>query len=216
MTILALLALPALKAYFWIQNGETWKAVVLGLGVAALAALVGWAWWRIKKARSGGKYQDPLLIKEKVSRIAYEAQLEITAVLSEHGTEGRARELLRNVASAYSHYNNPAGASFRATRVRPALPIAEPLPPRRGLLQSRNVLGVRSLRPCGTRWGPGTSCPWWPARGPGCSSPPQGASPQEPTWGTPWEAGRGISTSRRTHCAATTSTWPAPAWASPP
>ena len=145
MTILALLALPVLKAYFWIRNGETWKAVLLGLGVASLAALVGWAWWRIKKARSGGKYQDPLLIKEKVSRIAYEAQLEVTAVLSEHGTEGRARELLRNVASAYSHYNNPAGASFKATRVRPALPIAEPLPPHRGLLQSRNVLGVREL-----------------------------------------------------------------------
>ena len=145
VTILALLALPVLKAYFWIRNGETWKAVLLGLGVASLAALVGWVWWRIKKARSGGKYQDPLLIKEKVSRIAYEAQLEVTAVLSEHGTEGRARELLRNVASAYSHYNNPAGASFKATRVRPALPIAEPLPPHRGLLQSRNVLGVREL-----------------------------------------------------------------------
>ena len=145
MTILALLALPTLRAYFWIQSGETWKAVLLGLGVASLAAFAGWAWWRIKKARSGGKYQDPQLIKEKVSRIAYEAQVEVTAVLSEHGTEVRARELLRNVASAYSHYNNPAGASFRASKVRPALPVAEPLPPQRGLLQSRNVLGVREL-----------------------------------------------------------------------
>ena len=145
MTVLALLALPALRAYFWIQNGETWKAVLLGLGVASLAAFAGWAWWRIKKARSGGKYQDPQLIKEKVSRIAYEAQVEVTAILSEHGTEGRARELLRNVASAYSHYNNPAGASFRATKVRPALPLTEPMPPARGLLQSRNVLGVREL-----------------------------------------------------------------------
>ena len=41
MTILALLALPALRAYFWIQSGETWKAVLLGLGVASLAALAG-------------------------------------------------------------------------------------------------------------------------------------------------------------------------------
>ena len=113
--------------------------------MASLAAFAGWAWWRIKKARSGGGYQEPQLIKEKVSRIAYEVQMEVTAVLSEHGTEGRARELLRNVSSAYSHYNNPAGASFRATRVRPALPIAEPQPPHRGLLQSRNVLGVREL-----------------------------------------------------------------------
>ena len=98
-----------------------------------------------KKARSGGKYQDPQLIKEKVSRIAYESQVEVTAILSEHGVESRARELLRNAASAYKHYDNPAGASFRATKVRPALPVSEPLLPARGLLQSRNVLGVREL-----------------------------------------------------------------------
>ena len=145
ITILALLALPALQGYLWVQRGETWKAVLLGLGVASLAALAGWALWRFKKWRSGGKYQDPVMIKEKVSKLAYEAQLEVTAVLSEHGTENRARELLRNVAAAYSHYNNPAGASFRATRVRPVVPLTEPLPPARSLLQGRNVLGVREL-----------------------------------------------------------------------
>ena len=153
MTILALLALPALRAYFWIQSGETWKAVLLGLGVASLAAFAGWAWWRIKKARSGGKYQDPQLIKEKVSRIAYEVQMEVTAVLSEHGTEGRARELLRNVASAYSHYNNPAGASFRASKVRPALPVADPLPPVRELAALWHPLGAGDELPMVARSG---------------------------------------------------------------
>ena len=148
MTHLAILALfvpPALQCYLWIQRGETWKAMLLGLGAVSLAAVAGWAWWRIKKWRSGGKHQDPLLIKEKVSRIAYEAQLEVTALLSEHGTEARARELLRNVASAYSHYNNPAGASFRATKVCPAIPDTEPSPPSRGLFAGRDVLGVREL-----------------------------------------------------------------------
>ena len=145
MTILALMVPPALMAYLWIQRGETWKAVLLGLGVASLAALTGWAWWRFNKWRSGGKYQDPLMIKDKVSQPAYETQLEVTAVLSEHGTENRARELLRNVAAAYSHYNNPAGASFRATKVRPAVPDREPSPPSRSLLAGRNVLGVREL-----------------------------------------------------------------------
>ena len=148
MTHLAILALfvpPALLGYLWVQRGEPWKAVLLGLGVASLAAMAGWAWWRFNKWRTGGKHQDPLLIKEKVSQLAYEAQLEVTAVQSEHGTEGRARELLRNVASAYGHYNNPAGASFRATKVRPAVPMTEPLPPVRDLLQGRNVLGVREL-----------------------------------------------------------------------
>ena len=143
MAILGLIALPSLMGYVWIQRGETWKAVLLGLGMASLASLVGWAWWRIKKSRSGGKHQDPLLIKEKVSRIAYEAELEVTAVLSQHGTESRARELLRNVASAYRGYDNPAGASFKAGKVQPAVPATEPWPPRRGMFQSRNVLGVR-------------------------------------------------------------------------
>ena len=145
LAILGVFAVPALQCYLWIQRGETWKAVLLGLGAASLAALAGWTWWRIKKWRSGGKHQDPLLIKEKVSRIAYEAHLEVTAILSEHGTEARAKELLRNVASAYSHYNNPAGASFRATKVRPAVPDTEPSPPGRGLFQGRDVLGVREL-----------------------------------------------------------------------
>ncbi len=145
MTILALFALPALQGYLWIQRGETWKAALLGLGTVSLAALAGWAWWRFKKWRSGGKYRDPLMIKEKISRIAYEAQLELTAILSEHGAEARAKELLRNVASAYGHYNNPAGASFRATKARPAVPDTEPLPPARGMFRSRQVLGVREL-----------------------------------------------------------------------
>ena len=149
MTHLAILALfvpPALQGYLWVQRGETWKAVLLGLGVVSLAALAGWAWWRIQKWRSGGKHQDPLLIQEKVSRIAYEAQLEVTAILSEHGIEARAGELLRNVASAYGHYNNPAGASFRATKVRPAVILdSEPSPPKRGMFQGRDVLGVREL-----------------------------------------------------------------------
>ena len=71
--VLALLALPALQGFLWVQRGETWKAVLLGIGTAAALAVVGWAWWRIKKARSGGRFQDPLLIKEKVSRIAYQS-----------------------------------------------------------------------------------------------------------------------------------------------
>ncbi len=98
----------------------------------SLASLVGWAWWRIKKARSGGKHQDPLLIKEKVSRIAYEAELEVTAVLSQHGTESRARELLRNAASAYRGYDSPAGVSFKVGKVRPAVPATPRWAPQPG------------------------------------------------------------------------------------
>ena len=145
MAVLGLGALGAIQGYLWYRGGEVWKSVLLGLGVSAGLAFAGWAYWRIKKARSAANMHDPVLIKEKVSRLAFEAELEVTAILSEHGTEARARELLRNVAAAYHHYDNAAGARFKVGKVRPALPYTGTAPPRRGLLQSRNVLGVREL-----------------------------------------------------------------------
>ena len=147
--VLAPLLLPAFQGYLWVQRGETWKAVLLGVGTAAVLAVAGWAWWRIQKFRQGGRHRDPLQIREKVSRLAYEAQVEITAILADGGPDGsgeeRARELLRNAAAAYGNYDNLAGASFKATRVKPAIPATEPWPPSRGMLQARNVLCSREL-----------------------------------------------------------------------
>ena len=145
LIILALLALPLLQGYLWVQRGETWKAVLLGIGVAAATAVAGWAWWRIRKALAGNNLHDPILIQDKLSRLAFQAQLEIIAVLPEHGTENRAKDLLRHAALAYQGYDNPAGARFKAGKVRPVLPVTEPTAPVSGLLRARNVLGAREL-----------------------------------------------------------------------
>ena len=51
----------------------------MGIGVAAALAAGGWLWHRIKKA--GKRVFDPLLIKEKVSRIAFDAEIQVTAIL---------------------------------------------------------------------------------------------------------------------------------------
>ena len=165
LAALGVLALPALQGFLWVQQGETWKAALLGLGTAAALAAAGWAWWRIKKARSGGRFQDPLLIKEKVSRIAYQAQLEVIAILPEHGTERRARQMLRNAALAYQGYDNPAGARFKASRVRPALPVTEPVAPVTRMFQGRNVLGVRELAALWHPLGAGDQLPTVPRSG---------------------------------------------------
>ena len=144
MAVLALGGLAALKGYQWWQAGETWKAVALGTGLALALAVGGWAWARWKQARN--RIHDPLLIKEKVSRIAFDAELQVVAVLPAGDQSWRARELLGSLAAAYRHYDHPAGARFRVGKVRPCLPNPSAMePPGPGLLGSRSVLGVREV-----------------------------------------------------------------------
>ena len=142
MAVLGVAALAALKGYLWVQAGETWKAVLMGAGVAFALALGGWAWHRFKKARK--RVFDPILIKEKVSRIAFDAEIQVTAILPGNTRPHRANELLEPVAAAYRDYDNPAGARFKASRVRPAVPDPQVLHPSGpGLFGKHSVLGVR-------------------------------------------------------------------------
>ena len=142
MAVLGIGALAALKGYLWVQDGEIWKAALLGVGTALGLAAGGWAWWRWKKARS--RVEDPILIGEKVSRIAFDAEIQVTAVLPADTGQRRARELLEPVAAAYRHFDNPAGARFKVGKVRPVVPDPHMLHPAGpGLLGGRSVLGVR-------------------------------------------------------------------------
>ena len=144
MAVLGIGALAALKGYLWVQDGEIWKAALLGTGTALGLLAGGWAWHRWKKARK--RVEDPLLIQEKVSRIAFDAELQVTAVLPETTRPQRAAELLGPVAAAYRHFDNPAGARFKVGRVRPAMPEPEMLHPAGpGLFGRRSVLGVREI-----------------------------------------------------------------------
>ena len=144
MAVLGIGALAALKGYLWVQDGEIWKAALLGTGMALGLAVGGWAWHRWKKARS--RVEDPILIGEKVSRIAFDAELEVVAVVPADTGQQRARELLGPVATAYRHYDNPAGARFKVGRVRPVVPDPQALHPAGpGLFGKRSVLGVREI-----------------------------------------------------------------------
>ena len=142
MAVLGIGALAALKGYLWVQDGEIWKAALLGTGMALGLAVGGWAWHRWKKARK--RAEDPILIGEKVSRIAFDAELQIVAVVPAGTGPQRAGELLGKVAAAYRHFDNPAGARFKVSRVRPVMPDPEMLHPAGpGLFGGRSVLGVR-------------------------------------------------------------------------
>ena len=134
-------AVGALQGYLWVRDGEVWKAVLLGMGTALGLAVAGWAWHRWKQASR--RVYDPLLIREKVSRIAFDAEVQVIALLPADAGPQRAEEVLGRVAAAYRHYDHPAGARFRVGNVKPLVPTANlhPAPP--GLFGRRSVLGVR-------------------------------------------------------------------------
>ena len=144
MAVLGIGALAALKGYLWVQDGEIWKAALLGVGTALGLAAGGWAWWRWKKAHN--RVEDPILIQEKVSRIAFDAEIQVTAVLPAATGQQRAAELLGPVGAAYRHFDNPAGARFKVGKVKPVAPdpsLLHPAGP--GLFGRRSVLGVREV-----------------------------------------------------------------------
>ena len=142
MAVLGVGAVAALRAYLWVQAGETWKAALLGIGVSAALAAGGWLWHRWKKARN--RVYDPQLIREKVSRIAFDGEVQVVAVLPADAGAKRAEELLGQVAAAYRHYDNPAGARFKIGKVKPIVPDPSMLHPSGpGFFGRRSVLGVR-------------------------------------------------------------------------
>ncbi|MDE2778370.1 MAG: hypothetical protein OXI91_01655 [Chloroflexota bacterium] len=144
MAVLGAVALASLRGYLWVQDGEYLKAVLLGAGAAAGLALAGWGWWRWRQGRR--RVYDPLLIREKVSRVAFDAELQLTAVIPEGERLPRIGELLTPVVAAYHHFDHPAGAGFRVGDLREATSPSVGLhPPGPGLFGKRSVLGVREV-----------------------------------------------------------------------
>ncbi len=143
MAVLGAGALAALKGYLWVQDGEYLKASLLAAGSVLGLTVAGWAWWRWKQARR--RVHDPLLIREKVSRVAFDAELQVVAVLPDSTRPQRAEELLGGVAAAYRHFDHPAGARFKVSRVQPLVSLMNLHPSAPGLLGKRSVLGVREV-----------------------------------------------------------------------
>ena len=143
MVILGALALIGLKGYQWVQQGEMVKAVLLGIGSALGLAVAGWAWSKWQQGRN--RVHDPLLVKEKVNRVAFAGELQVVAILPAESVPHRAGELLEPVAAAYRHYDHPAGAQFRVGKVQPVQATASLQPGTPGFFGKRSVLGIREV-----------------------------------------------------------------------
>ena len=142
MALLGVGTLTAIQGYIWVRSGDVWKAVLLGVGATLGMAVGGWIWNRWKKSRN--RVYDPLLIREKVGRMAFDAEIQAVAVLPAAGALERACSLLDNVYAAYRRFNQPAGARLEASGIRPVVPGPEDLQPiGPGFFGSRSILGVR-------------------------------------------------------------------------
>ncbi len=158
MAVLGVGALAAIQGYMWVRSGDVWKAVLLGAGAALGLSVGGWIWHRWRRARS--RVYDPLLIREKVARMAFGAEVQITAILPAESGSERADELLEEVAAAYRNYDNPAGARFHVGRMRPMVPDPHMLHPSApGLFGPRSVMGVREVAALWHPPGAGTDTP---------------------------------------------------------
>ncbi len=141
MAVLGLIALVGLRAYTWVQAGETWKAVLMGIAVVAGLIAIGYVKARFFKPQ---RSYPPALIAEKVSRVAFDADVQVTIILPPDAGEQRAGMIMKRIAAAYRHYDNPSGASFVVGELEPVDVVdaaLDPEPP--GFFGRRSVIGVR-------------------------------------------------------------------------
>ena len=176
MAVLGVGAFLALQAYNWVRADETWKAVLMGLAVVVALAGIGYVKARFFKRP---RLYPPSLVEEKISRIAFDAEIQVTAILPTTNpvdAQRRAGELLGPVAAAYRHYNNPSGASFAIGKLQPAPAVDASLAPTpRGLFGKRSILGVREAAALWHPPAPGDDSPLVDRSGARVLMPPAGS-----------------------------------------
>ncbi len=150
LTVLGVGALGVVQGYNWLEAGQIWN--LAGLGVGGGVALAGGGWLKARWNRTRNRVYDPQLVREKVERSAFLAEVELVAVLPQRADQpeekrrSRASELLERVATAYAHYDHPNGAQLRRGKIHPLPPEALTLQPSpAGLFRSSSVLGVREV-----------------------------------------------------------------------
>ena len=143
LLLLACGAFVGFKTWQFWQDGDVLRAVALA-GGAAIAVVVGGVFWARFGNRKPSVY-DPQLVKEKVSRTAFDAVLQVTAIVPKDEGRRRGDDLLDDVAAAYRHYDSPAGAQFVVGEIRPAPEVIELHAPGLGLFGKRSVLGIREV-----------------------------------------------------------------------
>ena len=215
MAVLGIGALAALKGYLWVQDGEIWKAALLGTGTAlglAAGAGPGTAGRRpasASRTRCSSRRRSPA----SPSTPSFRSRRSCRRRPGPSGPPSFSVRLPPPTATS----TTPPGRASRSAGSGPPRPTRTCCT-RQAPDCSAGAASWASARSpaCGTRPERATRRPWWsaPARGRFCLR--RRASGAARWWETPRRASPGPSASPKTCSAATTSTSPAPAWASPP
>ena len=105
-----------LQNQIWLRDGMLIKAILLDTAVAAAVIAAVPLLWRWRKNAS--RIYDQKLMQEKISRPAYLAELQLTAILPEDEAERTAQDLLGAMATAFHHYDHASGNAFKDGKLR--------------------------------------------------------------------------------------------------
>jgi hypothetical protein len=146
LAALLVVGLLGFQAYEWYLD-EDWLRLGL-LGAGALLGAAGLVWLALRLGRR--TVHDPRLVREKVARIAFQAQLRLTVVAPAGVPAPSLAARLGQVAAAYRQFGLAAGNGFVARPLRPGggdLREATALPSWRAsdVLNTRELAGLWHL-----------------------------------------------------------------------
>ena len=146
----AALAPLGYMAYTAYEAGEMMQAAAYGVGGVALSVIVAVLFAKYRRRSPDATFHDPILVRTRTEGVAFEARLELTAVLPAGESYHRAADLLNGLTSAYQAYNHPMGSRLVPGEIEERIPdpdlVEPPVPPRRklfGKAQARSIIGVR-------------------------------------------------------------------------
>ncbi|HEV7662381.1 MAG TPA: type IV secretory system conjugative DNA transfer family protein, partial [Chloroflexota bacterium] len=146
MTALLGCAALALQSYFWARAGAWLQVAALGVGACVTAALGVWIARRLFRPT----LYDMDLVRDKVARIAYRAELRLTVFAPVDAEPSAVAAQLDRLAAAYRRYNLASANGFVPRRVscaKPDLASCIPLGTRRAqpVLTTRELAGLWHL-----------------------------------------------------------------------
>ncbi len=135
-------AFVGLRTWQYWQDGDVVKAIALAGGAVLGGLTAAIVWTRLKREKP--RIPNTQIVLEKVSRVAFRAEIQLVAIVPEKDGRRRAGEILSQVTTAYRQYDNASGAKFDAGKLELA-PQEFGLELRGGMFSNRSVLGVREV-----------------------------------------------------------------------